>query len=229
MDDFDEISKQILEEKKAKGIPEILVKNVNILFLDVSSTCTGYTIANLDISDKKAPVIIKNAGVLWFDAEWDHPTKYSYIFNAILTYFELVENIDLIIHEQYSINKDRMSGVMVVPEMIGAIKVAAKENGVKIDSFAAQSWRSELKIKPVVVNKKRDYKTPCKDLIKTLFTNIPDSLLSNITGKNRAVPSDLYDSMGLCLGWLYRNNYKKIIFNKCLYNTHIGFEQLSTK
>lgn len=227
MAEIDELSAEILEAKKAKGIPEVLVKNVNVLFLDVSSTCTGYAVASLDVSDKKSPVLIKKAGILWFNDEWDHPTKYSYIFNAILTYFEVVENIDLIIHEQYSVNKDKMAGVMVVPEMIGAIKVAAKENGVKISSILPQTWRAQTGIKPVTKTSKtgknsRDYKTPCKDLMNTLFKNIPDTSISNITGKSRATPSDMYDALGVCVGWLKKNGYTKLVYDKCEFNQHIG-------
>lgn len=227
MSELNDLAKQIEEAKREKGIPEVLLNKINVLFLDVSSTCTGYTIASFDISNKKDPVTITKSGVLWFDDEWDHPTKYSYIFNAILTYFEVVENIDLIIHEQYSVNKDAMNGVMVVPEMIGAIKVAAKENGVKIDSILPQTWRSQVGVKPVVTltsagKKKRDYKAPCKELMKELFKNIPDTVISNITNKKRATPSDLYDSMGVALGWLKKNGYTNLVYDKCEYNSHIG-------
>lgn len=228
MPELTDIAQSIEEAKRSKGIPEVLLKTINVLFLDVSSTCTGYTIAEFDISDKKAPVKITKSGVLWFNDEWDHPTKYAYIFNAILTYFEVVERIDLIIHEQYSVNKDAMNGVMVVPEMIGAIKVAAKENGVKIDSILPQTWRSQTGVKPIVTpnpktgKNKRDYKTPCKDIMKDLFKNIPDTMVSNITNKNRATPSDLYDSMGVAIGWLKKNGYTNLVYNKCEYNTHIG-------
>jgi len=227
MPELNDLAQQIEESKRSKGIPEVLLKTVNVLFLDVSSTCTGYTIAKFDISDKKAPVTITKAGVLWFDDDWDHPTKYSYIFNAVLTYFEVVEQIDMIIHEQYSVNKDKMAGVMVVPEMIGAIKVAAKENGVKIDSILPQTWRSQVGVKPVVTltsagKKKRDYKAPCKDIMVKAFKNIPENIVSNITNKKRATPSDLYDSMGVAVGWLKKNGYTNLVYDKCEYNTHLG-------
>lgn len=226
MDDFDEISKQILEEKKAKGIPEVLIQNVNGLFLDASSTCTGYTVVNFDISDKKAKAKITKAGVLWFDDNWQHGEKYSYLYNAILNYFDITEQIDLIVYEQYSINKDRMSGSLVLPELIGCVKLAGQECGIKVSSLPPQSWRAQVGIKPVtkLINgkNKRDYKTPCIDKMKTLFKNFPEQSISNITKKNRATPSDLADSLGVAIGWLYKNGYKNVDFSKCEFNSHIG-------
>lgn len=226
MENLETIKQGIEKAKKQKGMAEIHIKTVNILFLDVSSTCTGYAIASLNLGDRSEAVTIKKAGCLWFGADWDHQTKYSYIFNALLTYFEVVEQIDLVIHESYSVNKDRMAGVMVVPEMIGAIKVAAKENGVRVDSLPPQTWRAQIGLKPdSTVGKdgksKRDYKTPCKVIMDKLFGNIPTEVISNITKKNRATPSDLYDALGVCLGWLKKNGYGKIVYNKCEYNSHI--------
>lgn len=222
MENLETIRQGIEQNKKAKGIPEVLIKNVAILFLDVSSTCTGYTVATLNLGDKAGLVTIKRSGCLWFGSDWDHQTKYAYIFNAVLTYFEVVEQIDLLIHEQYSINKDRMAGVMVVPEMIGAIKVAAKENGVRVDSIPPQTWRAQIGLKPVLKDGKRDYKTPCKDIMNKLFGKIPDEVISNITKKLRATPSDVYDSMGVCLGWLKKNGYRNIDYSQVEYNSHIG-------
>lgn len=222
MENLETIRQGIERAKQEKGIPQVLIKNVGILFLDVSSTCTGYTIAVLNLGDRSQPVTIKKSGCLWFGSDWDHQTKYSYIFNAVLTYFEVVENIDLIIHEQYSVNKDRMAGVMVVPEMIGAIKVAAKENGVKVDCIPPQTWRAQIGLKPITVNGKRDYKTPCKEIMNKLFGKVPEEVISNITKKLRATPSDVYDSMGVCLGWLKKNGYNKIDYSQVEYNSHIG-------
>lgn len=223
MENLETLKYEVEKAKKQKGITELKIKTVNVLFLDVSSTCTGYAIASMDLGDRSQPVVIKKAGNLWFGSDWDHQTKYSYIFNAILTYFEIVEQVDLIIHEQYSVNKDRMSGVMVLPEMIGAIKVAAKENGVKVDSIPPQTWRAQIGLKPVVNTAgKKDYKGPCKDIMNKLFKNIPEEVTSNITKKNRATPSDLYDALGVSLGWLKKNGYSKIVYDKLEYNQHIG-------
>src|SRR5690242_18342669 len=105
MENLETIKQSIEKAKKQKGMAEIHIKTVNVLFLDVSSTCTGYAIAAMNLGDKSEAVTVKKAGCIWFGADWDHQTKYSYIFNALLTYFEIVEQIDLVIHESYSVNK----------------------------------------------------------------------------------------------------------------------------
>lgn len=222
MEDFDQFAQKITDKKVADGIPEVHIKNVNGLFLDASSTCTGYTIVNFDISDKKAKAKISKAGVLWFDKDWEHGDKYSYIYNAILNYFDIVEQVDMIVYEQYSINKDKMSGSLVLPELIGCVKLAAKETGVQIDSIVPQTWRSQTGIKPVITNGKRDYKTPCIALMKKLFKNFPDESISNITKKSRATPNDLADSLGVALGWLKKHGYNNIDYSACEFNKHIG-------
>lgn len=218
-----EVVKEQIESarKEHTSIPEVTVNTVNLLFLDVSSTCTGYFIVNLDISKVGSKVKAAKAGAFWFDNKWDHQDKYSYLFHAILTYFEVVENVDYIVHEAYSINKKKMQGALVTPEMIGALKVAAKENGVKVDSILPQTWRSQLGIKPIISKGSRDYKTPTIEAVKKLV-DIPDKTVSNITKKERATPNDLADAIGVGLGWLKKQGFTNISFEECEFNTHLG-------
>jgi len=212
---------QIKKEVEEKGSD---VGNSHFLFLDVSSTCTGYSIAELDFVNKRAKVI--KAGVLWFNDKWDHQEKYSYIFNTILTYFEVVEQIDYVVHEAYAINMNQRMGVMIVPEMIGAIKVGAAENNIKVSGISPQTWRKQLEIKPDITKgkdgkKKRDYKTPTKRKINGIVKGIPLRSISNITGNERATPSDMYDALGVCLGWTKQHSFK-INCKGCKFNNHIG-------
>lgn len=223
MEDFEQFKQKITDKKVAEGIPEVQIKNVNGLFLDASSSCTGYTIVNFDISARKAKASISKAGVLWFGSDWDHGDKYAYLYNAILNYFDIVEKVDLIVYEQYSINKDKMSGSLVLPEMIGCVKLAGKETGVQVDSILPQTWRSQTGIKPVkTAAGKRDYKTPCIALMKSLIKNFPDECISNITKKSRATPNDLADSLGVAIGWLKKHGYNNIDYSACEFNKHIG-------
>src|SRR5690606_14747828 len=112
------------EEKTVQEqIPEVKLGDCNILFLDVSSSCTGFTIAKVDFINKKAEII--KAGPIWLDTHWEHAKKYDYLYNLVQNYFEVVEHIDFIVVEQYSINTSKMSGVLVSPEAHGAIKAAA--------------------------------------------------------------------------------------------------------
>lgn len=204
-----------------------VVNSVNILFLDISSSCTGYAVASVDFAAKS--VQWNSAGALWLDPKWAHQEKYAYMHHALSTYFFIVEQVDYIVVEQYSINPKKMAGVCVVPEMHGAIKAGAWENGIKVSSILPQSWRAILGIKPNVTvtsagKKKRDYKEPTKDTVEQYCTSIPDKLTSNITGKDRQTPSDLYDALAIGMAWLDRLGFPvaKQKFGKVNINSHIG-------
>jgi hypothetical protein len=186
----------------------------NILFLDVSSTCTGYAVATVDFKAKTAN--FHSAGALWLNPKWCHQEKYCYMSNAITNYFSIVEKIDYIVVEQYSFNSKKMMGVQVVPEMIGAIKSCAWDVGVKVGSILPQSWRSTLKIK----KDDKGYKIPTKDKILQ-YVQVPDKSVSNITRKERTTPFDLYDALGVGMAWLMRLNLK-VGFNDIEFNRHIS-------
>lgn len=211
---LEDLKKEIKGEEDA-----VRVDTVNILFLDISSSCTGYSIANVDFVGKKAT--FKSAGCLWLDNDWTHQEKYSYMFNAILTYFWIVESIDYIVVEQYSVNPNKMMGVNVVSEMQGAIKTAAWENGVKVASILPQTWRSLLGIKPIGPKGKKDYKTPTKDKILE-YVKVPEEVMSNITKNNRQTPSDVYDAMAIGIAWLKKFGLSRLDFSAIKFNTHIG-------
>jgi len=212
MEDLDEIKKLLTDN-------EVNVDAANVLFLDISSSCTGYCKVAVDFINKKAN--IKSAGALWLDPNWDHQEKFSYMFNAIMTYFEVVEQVDHIVYEHYSVNPKKAMGCMVVSEMVGAIKVGAAENGVKVTSIYPQQWRSELGIKPDTSQGKRDYKEPTKQKVLQVL-NVPNEIISNITKNNRQTPNDLYDAIAVSLGWLKRLGIKKIDYSNCTFNPHIG-------
>lgn len=202
------------------------VTTVNVLFLDVSSTCTGYSIMSVDFENKSAS--IKEAGALWLNnKKWTDQERYGYVFHVICDFFWIVKGIDYIVTEQYSINPKKMVGVQVLPELSGVLKAAAEENGVQVSSILPQTWRAQLGIKPVLgTNTKgkttRDYKTPVKDYIENIY-QVPTKCISNITEKERATPSDLYDAMAIGLGWCEKFGLKAKP-GPVKYNDHIGYK-----
>jgi len=210
-------------EKIEDIIPEIKLGDCHILFLDASSTCTGFSVASVDFVNKKTEIL--KAGCLWFDANWPHAQKYDYLYAALQNYFEVVEQIDHIVIEQYSVNTSKMSGCLVSPEIHGVVKAAAWSNGVKVTNILPQTWRSQLSIKPdittVGAKKKKDYKTPTK-LAVLAKVQVPEEVTSNISLKNRQTPSDVYDSLAICLGWLTKIGITKVTTANCEFNTHIG-------
>jgi hypothetical protein len=175
------------------------------LFLDLSSSCSGYAIASFTTVEGAPLCTIHRAGAIWFDDKWDHGQKYHYIVSRIMEEFHVQDGIVEIIYEKYSVSFSQRAGCLVVPEMIGAIKCATKDvlgTAIGIEDFAPQSWRKELGIKPLVVDGKRDYKTPVKNAINEIFPlQVPQQIQSNITNKLRSTPHDLYDALGICIGW----------------------------
>jgi len=200
------------------------ITSINVLFLDVSSACVGYSIFQLSFAGKKS--VLTKTGCLWLDPNWEHAEKYSYMFNALTNYFWTVEKIDYIVVEQYSINPKKMVGVAVVPEMMGVVKCAANENGVKVSSILPQSWRSVLGIKPDVTmnaknKKERDFKEPAKRYVDALFT-VPPQVISNITKNSRQTPYDLYDAVCVGLAWTKRLGFVSTDVSNVKINDHIG-------
>lgn len=209
-----------IESLKEEVGNDKIVDSINVLFLDISSSCTGYAIGNVNFTTKK--VNFTKAGAIWLNPDWCHQEKYSYMYKAISNYFWVVESIDYILVEQYSVNPKKLMGVNVVSEMQGAIKAAGWENGVKVSSILPQSWRKILQIKR---NSEGDYKDPTKNFILTV-AKVPEESTSNITGQSRKTPSDVYDAMAIGMAWLIRLGFdkSKFSFTNTKYNTHVGYE-----
>lgn len=175
------------------------------LFLDISSTCTGWAVASMDRKTRKAK--IKKAGVMWFHKDWDHGRKYKEIQDFILNVAYIQFRIQNIVAEGYMVNPKRAMGTLVIPEATGAVKACCYEAAIPLGfrTILPQSWRSALGIKK---NKKiagtKAWKEPTKEIIENILGKLPETVMNNITGKERATPYDLYDALGVCLGWLSR-------------------------
>ena len=204
--------------KNEVGSKDQVITSINILFLDISSSCTGYCIANVDFTTKV--VNFTKSGALWLDPNWSHQEKYHYMFHVISTYFWVAESIDYIVVEQYTVNLKKAMGVNVVSEMQGSIKAAAWDNGVKVTSILPQTWRKHLGIKK---NSLGDFKEPTKQKVLT-YANVPEESISNISKQSRKTPSDVYDALAIGMGWLIKIGFTedKFKFNTMKFNDHNG-------
>lgn len=172
------------------------------LFLDISSTCTGYVIA--DVADKAT---ILEAGAIWFD-KGDSVAKKCYsLYDWILTINETlgegiyIDNISKIVYESYVFNTSRVTGSLVCPHLQGAVMTAAEARTMETDQITPQTWRKHCGIKPVkTAKKKRDYKKPTEDYFRAKW-QLPEKIESNVTGNMRATPSDYFDALGVCEGY----------------------------
>lgn len=206
-----------LTQEQMDQAPEQSMGDSYRLFLDMSSTCTGYTVAKF--AGKKCT--IARCGVMWFPNDWTNAQKYHHVHQAIGEFYTINAVTD-VIYESYHVNPNQVGNSLVVPEMIGAMKAATCDVwGMPLgtEDISPTAWRGILGIKPIKTPKldkngkqkttrtgramyDRDYKTPTKEYVdKALGNVIPDKLISNVTGNPRSTPSDLYDSLAICLAW----------------------------
>jgi hypothetical protein len=183
----------------------------NVLFLDISSTCTGFAIGKMDF--RKHTATISRAGVIWFGNDWDHGRKYNYLSSFILNQAYPLHDVFEIVAEAYMVNKKRMMGTLVIPEATGAVKAACYETEPPLgfDTIFPQSWRSTLGIKK---NKKfagtKAWKEPAKKYVESVFPDkIPEKLTSNVTGKLRPTPYDLYDVLCIAMAWFKKHGVEE--------------------
>lgn len=186
-----------------------------ILYLDISSTCTGWVIGQTDTIKKE--VTIHKAGVIWYEDETELGYRYRYLANWISNVAYPYYMATGIVAEGYMVNFAKRMGALVVPEFIGAVKSTCFEVDPPIDfnCIYPQQWRASLGIKkdPSKTGSAA-WKIPTKQKIEELTGyQFPTKLVSNINGNKRNIPYDLFDAFGVCLGWNFKdpNNCTKVV------------------
>lgn len=189
------------------------------LYLDISSTCTGYVIASMD-TGKKIGTIHK-AGILYFPTKWEHGRKYRALQEFIMDVAFIRYQIQNVIAEGYMVNPKRVMGTLVIPEATGAVQAACFESPDQPLGFyriLPQSWRASLKIKKhTKYAGNKAWKEPTKKRVESLLgVKMPTKVLNFLDSKPRKTPYDLIDALGICMGWLARdpNSCKKFIIEK---------------
>ena len=220
--------------------------NEHRLFLDLSSACSGYAVARIKKGKTQflqdATCEIVRAGAIWFPSSWTNDQKYYYMYRLVCEDFYVTSAVNDVIYERYSFNSNQAQGSLVVPEMIGAIKVAAHDVDAMplgVEDITPQTWRKQVGIKAIktpqfdkdgkpVLTKSgkqkmsQDWKTPCVNHFKEMFGDkIPDQIISNATGKLRNTPHDTFDALGVCVGWHKRLGVKKFDIRKNAFNIQV--------
>lgn len=209
-----------LNQEQLDNAPEIDSGESYRLFLDISSTCTGYTVAKF--SGRKCTIV--RAGAMWFPSDCENGQKYYQLAQSIGEFYT-VNAVTDIIYESYHVNPSQVGNSLVVPEMIGAMRASCYDvfgQPIGCEEFSPTAWRGVLGIKAIKTYKldkegkqiykktkkgmqpvvERDFKTPTIDYLNVMFDNkIPKTLKSNITGNFRSVPNDLHDSIAICVAW----------------------------
>jgi hypothetical protein len=202
------------------------------LFLDLSSSCSGYVVARINrgkslmLSDATCEIV--RAGAIWFPPAWENSKKYHYMYRLVTEDFYVISAISDIVYERYSFNPKQQAGSLVVPEMIGAIKAATHDVcglSLGIEEIAPQTWRSQCGIKPIIDPRSgaKDWKTATINHFDEFFEGkIPKKTLSNVTGKERTTPNDLYDAIGVCVGWHKKLGVEKFSIKDIAFNVGLS-------
>jgi len=176
------------------------------LFLDVSSTCTGWVVANMDSRTKE--VTIQKAGVIWFGDDTPHGKRYRMLCEFVLDIAYIMFHIQNIIAEGYMVNIKRVMGTLVIPEAQGAIKAACFETIPPLGFYNMfpQSWRSVLGIKKDTnFAGTKAWKEPTKTRVEQLLgQKLPEKIVSNVTGKERPMPYDMFDALAISIAWHFK-------------------------
>jgi Holliday junction resolvasome RuvABC endonuclease subunit len=205
-------------EKQKRDSNSTYLDQTRILFLDPSSTCTGF--AMVGINQVRKEVEILSAGPLWFGADWNEGKKLRYLFGAIRNFFFILnQGVSEVVCEEYFFPRagknSKITGSTIVPEMIGVVCLAAADEDPALDfkKVSAQAWRKLLDVKPDVTEhptekdrwgkpkKIKDYKTPVARYVNGIL-KVPTEFTSNITGNTRQTPDDVTDVLGMAIGVL---------------------------
>jgi hypothetical protein len=166
-----------------------------ILFLDISSTCTGYCLAE----DGK----IVDIGAHWFESKYSIAQKCAEM-NAWVDWHIEYSAVNRIVYERYSFNMKNPNGALACPHIQGAVLAAGAGLGDNslLEDITPQTWRKHCGLKKA---KTENWKEVTEAHFRAIY-DIPDKIESNVTGKLRKTPSDYFDALGICIGWHNMHN-----------------------
>lgn len=211
-------------EKQKRDPNATYLDQTRILFIDPSSSCTGFAMVGINQVRKEAEII--SAGPLWFGTDWDEGKKLRYLFGAIRNYFFILnQGVSEVVCEEYFFPRmgkmAKVTGSTIVPEMIGVVCLSAADEDPALDftKVSAQAWRKLLDVKPDVTEhptlkdgrgkakKIKDFKTPVARYVNEIIP-VPKEFISNITGNARQTPDDVTDVLGMAIGVLKSRGFK---------------------
>ena len=165
-----------------------------ILFLDISSTCTGIVVAS-----KEGKIVHHKIDAMWFEKDEIMDQKCRRIYRTVIN-IDADFKLEQVVFERYSANMNRRSGMLVCPMLQGAVLAAIGKLEIKYDEITPQTWRKNCGIKKGKGEGNNKWKIPTKEYFDKKMI-IPEKIESNITGKLRQTPFDLYDALGICEGF----------------------------
>lgn len=169
-----------------------------ILFLDISSTCTGIVVAS-----KEGKITHHLVTAMWYKKDEPMQEKCRRIYRMVINLNEEY-NFEKIVFEMYSANMKRSNGMLVCPMLQGAVLAATGKLELPYDEITPQTWRKNCGIKKrKELGQSLQWKIPTKEYFDKKM-EVPQKIESNITGKMRTCPYDVYDALGICEGYYGR-------------------------
>jgi Holliday junction resolvasome RuvABC endonuclease subunit len=175
---------------------KLLQQTGRILAFDPSGAHMAYAVAHIDLTTKVCT--FEAVGMIWTRGTWIRAQRYIYMSAAIAALLAIAKP-DMVGTESFFLNSKLPSGVAVVPIINGFIEAETyRYNKTELNFVGPSTWRKILGIKPVMTNGKRDYKVPTRQVVETLLEfKFPETILSNVTGKERDLPHDVSDVMAI--------------------------------
>lgn len=174
-----------------------------LLFLDLSSSCSGFVVANFNREESRTYIL--KSGAFWYEPDIPHGLKYYHVCKLI-TKLCKDYNITGVVMEGYFINPYQTGGCSVVPELQGSVKAFLQtlKSVPTCSIYPPQSWRASCKIKKDARKAgsaawKESTKIKIEEILNIKF---PEKIVSNVTNKMRKFPYDISDALGICIGWL---------------------------
>jgi len=198
-----------------------LPQNVPFLAIDPSSAHLAYALAEIDNKE----LYIHHAGMLWTKPNWSKGKKLIYMHYAFEYLINGIVPVPAqVFTEAYFMNPKLRMGVAVVPTINHLLEMRCTHPTlVPMQEVPPPSWRRVLGIKPSYANGKRDYKQPTREAVEA-YMKVPETILSNITGKARATPHDMTDALAIAIAVGEENGIDKVTSgNVCFKN--IGLEE----
>lgn len=189
-----------------------------IIVLDPSTSHLAYVY--IDLTDKEA--IVQRVGMLWTKESWGMGQKLDYMHNALDALIE--EDLAEYHTEAYFVHFGRPSGISAIPTINNMFRMLIwrKTGKELLNEISPTSWRKTLGIKPEVINGKKDFKVPTKKKVESLVGNMPETIISNITGKLRALPHDITDALAISLAIAKEKGYNTFSMSRNAFdNTEI--------
>jgi hypothetical protein len=200
-----------------------------ILFLDISSSSTGYALAELDLQTTIASIYEIGFIKLYEGAPAGY--KYNIIRNLVLNDF-YIKGVDIIVAEEYFINMKNRCGCLVVPELHGALKSACFEVSPSISWQYSKvtEWKKGLTGKARIKGiKGKEEKKRIETKVRELY-DLPEIVINPITHKENKVPDDIYDVLGILTHFYIQSGATKILLKDAVpKGLYLGYEYKKKK